>query len=90
MGGVRTNPEELGTIRRLVSAGLSYAEVGRKIGRSSTFVQYKAKEMQVTPGATANDKLPPVSLSSRAITINQILNLNIERDIKIKIIEALI
>lgn len=88
MGGVRTNPEELGTIRRLVSAGLSYAEVGRKIGRSSTFVQYKAKEMQVTPTGTTTEQSP--RLSGRAITIDQILKLDIERDIKIKIIEALV
>lgn len=62
MGGVRTNPEELSTIRKLAGTGLSYAEVGRKLKRSSSFIATKAREMQVTCGDVTTET-PTVSVT---------------------------
>lgn len=48
MGGLRTNSEELGHIRRLYKGGLTAAEIARKLSRSAGFISTKIKSMDLT------------------------------------------
>lgn len=94
MGGLATNAEELGHIRRLRSQGLRYNEIAKKLSRSATFIGQKCREMGVdaagTTEATDIDTVDSAPNWERKTLADLIIATNLTKEQKIRMLEVIL